>query len=144
MTLDLYIFIFVCMFIPSPMGLLPCQRHNICLNGSLLDPYYIMLIILNAMLYLIVKVWVNKWIFEVWVLSSASSHINVSVWWGSQVRVTKGVHYNNKRGQYIMLEYVDGNIGQCVDRVSTYSWLGSWVLRYKIVHIVGWGWGVGH
>ncbi len=48
---------------------------NICLNGSLLDICYIMVIILNAMLYLIVKFGVNKWISEFWVLSSDRSSV---------------------------------------------------------------------
>ncbi len=48
-------------------------------NASLLDPYYIMLIILNAMLYLIVKLWVNKWISEFWVLSSEVMHVLIII-----------------------------------------------------------------
>ncbi len=55
------------------------QETNICLNGSLINPYYIMLIILNAMLYLIVKFWVNKSISEFWVLTFCFPTINMNI-----------------------------------------------------------------
>ncbi len=66
--LVLYFHIYLHVY-PITNGVAPMPATNICLNGILVDPYYIVLIILNAMLYLIVKFWVNKWISEFWVLS---------------------------------------------------------------------------
>ncbi len=61
--ISLYFHIYLHVY-PIPNGVAPMPVTNICLNESLLDPHYIMLIILNAMLYLIVKFWVNKRISE--------------------------------------------------------------------------------
>ncbi len=58
-AISLYFHIYLHVY-PITNGVAPMSATNISLNGSLPDPYYIMLIILNAMLYLIVKFWVNK------------------------------------------------------------------------------------